>query len=138
MPKRGVIVPRASLGHMTNTQRISKAAKLTIAGAGVVAVLGAGAAAASASTPLSATTTTSATSVSTSAVNATTAAITYRQAVSIAKKRVPDARVTDVEREWEHGYRVWKVELKKRYAEYRVYISVKTGKIVKFRQKHDD
>jgi uncharacterized membrane protein YkoI len=146
---------------MTNAQRISKAARLTIAGAGVVAVLGAGAAAASAATPLAATTTTltpatsaasastdsastvsastdSASTASASTVTAATARITRRQAIRIAQRRVPGARVTEVEREWEHGRRVWKVELKKHHAEYRVYISTNTGKIVRFRQKHDD
>ncbi|WP_405140330.1 PepSY domain-containing protein [Sphaerisporangium sp. NBC_01403] len=128
---------------MTKTQSIGKAARLTIAGAGAIAVLTTGAVAASAatqlSTPAAATSTTAtAATATTGTVSSSTAAITYSQAIRIAKKRVPGARVTEVEREWEHGYRVWKVELKKRHAEYRVYISVKTGKIIKFRQKHDD
>ncbi|MEU8271750.1 PepSY domain-containing protein [Sphaerisporangium sp. NPDC049002] len=130
---------------MTKTRSIGKAARLTIAGAGAIAVLTTGAVAASAANALS--TPAASTSTTASAVTATTSttstvttssAITYRQAIRIAKKRVPGARVTEVEREWEHGYRVWKVELKKHHTEYRVYISVKTGKIIKFRQKHDD
>ncbi|MEV7965130.1 PepSY domain-containing protein [Sphaerisporangium sp. NPDC088356] len=128
---------------MTNTRSIGKAARLTIAGVGAIAVLTTGAVAASAatalSTPAAATSTTaSPATVTTGTVTSATAGVTYRQAIRIAKKRVPGARVTEVEREWEHGYRVWKVELKKHHAEYRVYISVKTGKITKFRQKHDD
>ncbi|WP_214409453.1 PepSY domain-containing protein [Sphaerisporangium fuscum] len=143
---------------MTNTQRISKAAKLTIAGVGVLAVLGTGAVTASAATALdtpaatglgapavtSTVRTASAAShgaddvPSVSATRSATAGIGYRQAVRVAKKRVPGARVTKVEREWEHGHRVWKVELRDGRAEYRVYVSVKTGKIIEFRQKHDD
>ncbi|WP_248960295.1 PepSY domain-containing protein [Sphaerisporangium perillae] len=134
---------------MTNTKRISKTARLTIAGAGIVAVLATGTVAASASAALQSTASTTSTTSTTSglplASTATTGSsatsatsITYGQAIRIAKKRVPGARVTEVEREWEHGVRVWKVELRKHGAEYRVYISVRTGKIVKFRQKHDD
>ncbi|GAA3811716.1 hypothetical protein GCM10022226_35400 [Sphaerisporangium flaviroseum] len=129
---------------MTNTQRISKAAKLTVAGAGVLALLGAGAVTASAAAqPTAATAVSTVSTVSTGTAvagtaTATSAGITYRQAIKIAKKRVPGARVTKVEREWEHGHRTWKVELKKRHTEYRVYVSIRTGKIVKFRQKHDD
>ncbi|MEU7695159.1 PepSY domain-containing protein [Microbispora hainanensis] len=70
--------------------------------------------------------------------SASTAAITWRQAVAIAKKRVPGARVTEVEREWEHGYRTWKVELRKGHTEYDVYVAIATGRIIKFRVDHDD
>ncbi|MFC4529558.1 PepSY domain-containing protein [Sphaerisporangium dianthi] len=132
---------------MTNAHRISKAAKLAIAGAGVAVVLGTGAAASAASPGFSvpsgaasltgATGSAAASAATASQGSATSLGITYRQAIRIAKKRVPGARVTKVEREWEHGRRAWKVELHKRGIEYRVYISVTTGKIIKFRQKHD-
>ncbi|GII60460.1 hypothetical protein Skr01_05450 [Sphaerisporangium krabiense] len=122
--------------NTTNTRRIGAAARLLLAGAGALAVLGAGAlpaaATAPAAVPAATTTTATASSVTGSA------AISARQAVRIAKKRVPGARVTEVEREWEHGQRVWKVELTKRHTEYDVYVSARTGKIVKFRQDHDD
>ncbi|WP_347942919.1 PepSY domain-containing protein [Sphaerisporangium sp. TRM90804] len=55
-----------------------------------------------------------------------------------AQRKVPGARVTKIEREWEHGHRARKIELHKGHREYRVYVSARTGKIVKFRQKYDD
>lgn len=70
--------------------------------------------------------------------DAAVAAITRRQAIAIARKRVPGARVTGVEREWEHGHLTWKVELRKGAWEYEVYVSVRTGKIVKFERDYDD
>ncbi|MEU4403838.1 PepSY domain-containing protein [Streptosporangium sp. NPDC023963] len=68
----------------------------------------------------------------------TSAGISSRKAVQIAKKRVPGARVSKVEREWEHGQRAWKVELHKGAWEYDVYVSAKTGKIIKLKRDHDD
>ncbi|MFF3438921.1 PepSY domain-containing protein [Streptosporangium sp. NPDC002721] len=64
--------------------------------------------------------------------------ISSRKAVQIAKKRVPGARVSKVEREWEHGQRTWKVELHKGAWEYDVYVSARTGKIIKLKRDHDD
>jgi uncharacterized membrane protein YkoI len=64
------------------------------------------------------------------------AGITRAKAITIAKRRIPGARVTKVEREWEHGQRTWKVELRKGGREYEVYVSIKTGKIIKFRSHH--
>ncbi|GLW23176.1 peptidase [Microbispora triticiradicis] len=61
---------------------------------------------------------------------------TRRQAIVIAKRRVPGARVIKAEREWEHGHRTWKVELRRGRREYRVYVSIATGRIVKFRTHH--
>jgi uncharacterized membrane protein YkoI len=66
------------------------------------------------------------------------AGITRAKAITIAKRRVPGARVTKVEREWEHGQRTWKVELRKGGREYEVYVSIRTGKVIKFRSHHDD
>ncbi|SNT38754.1 Uncharacterized membrane protein YkoI, partial [Streptosporangium subroseum] len=66
------------------------------------------------------------------------ASISYSRALQIAKKRVPGARVTKVEREVEHGYRTWKFELRKGGREYEVYVSTKTGKIIKFKSGRDD
>ncbi|MER6826707.1 PepSY domain-containing protein [Streptosporangium sp. NPDC000563] len=68
----------------------------------------------------------------------TSAYISSGQAVKIAKKRVPGARVSKVEREWEHGRRAWKVELHKGAWEYDVYVSAKTGKIIKLKRDYDD
>lgn len=64
--------------------------------------------------------------------------ITHRQATEIAGRRVPGARITEVEREWEHGHRIWKVELVKGGLEYDVYVSAESGTIVRFRQDRDD
>ncbi|MEU8386436.1 PepSY domain-containing protein [Streptosporangium sp. NPDC048865] len=75
----------------------------------------------------------------TAAAPATTSAgISSRKAVQIAKKRVPGARVSKVEREWEHGQRAWKVELHKGAWEYDVYVSARTGKIIKLKRDYDD
>jgi uncharacterized membrane protein YkoI len=76
--------------------------------------------------------------MATAAAPASTAGISYSRALQIAKKRVPGARVTKAERELEHGYRTWKFELRKGGREYEVYVSTKTGKIIKFKSDRDD
>ncbi|GAA0851195.1 PepSY domain-containing protein [Streptosporangium amethystogenes subsp. fukuiense] len=82
---------------------------------------------------------TGSTAITTTAAADTTAAdISARKAVQIAKKRVPGARVTKVEREWEHGQRAWKIELRKGAWEYDVYVSARTGKIIKLKREYDD
>ncbi|WP_030451304.1 PepSY domain-containing protein [Herbidospora cretacea] len=78
------------------------------------------------------------TAAATPAVAATTAAVTKAQAVKIAKKKVPGAYVSDVEREYEHGRRTWKIELEKGNWEYDVYVAVSNGRIVKFTRDYDD
>jgi len=100
------------------------------------------------STAITATAATTATAVGTTDVTVTgttgtapvttSAAISSRKAVQIAKKRVPGARVSKVEREWEHGQRTWKVELHKGAWEYDVYVSARTGKIIKLKREYDD
>ncbi|MFJ2031009.1 PepSY domain-containing protein [Streptosporangium sp. NPDC087985] len=81
-----------------------------------------------------ATSTTTAVSTTTAAAPAAVTGISYRRAIQIAKERVPGARVTEVEREWEHGHSVWKIELRKGGREYKVYVSATTGRIIKFRR----
>ncbi|MCG5211859.1 PepSY domain-containing protein [Streptosporangium sp. KLBMP 9127] len=116
--------------------------RAVLAGAGAAAVLAAGvltAGAVGAASSPSATPTAS--SSATTAANATAAAnrqISCKTAVKIAKRKAPGARVTDVEREWEHGRRVCKVELQKGRWEYDVYVSIADGKIVKFKKEYDD
>ncbi|MFF0306394.1 PepSY domain-containing protein [Streptosporangium sp. NPDC004379] len=89
--------------------------------------------------PLSAASTTgTATTVVPAAATAATAGISYREAIRIARKRVPGARVTEVEREWEHGRRVWKVELRKGRWEYEVHVSAASGKVTRVKRKLDD
>lgn len=78
------------------------------------------------------------TAAATPAVAATTAAVTKAQAVKIAKKKVPGAYVSEVEREYEHGRRTWKIELEKGNWEYDVYVAVSNGRIVKFTRDYDD
>ncbi|WP_214109913.1 PepSY domain-containing protein [Acrocarpospora catenulata] len=80
----------------------------------------------------------SASASASASVSASAADISRAQAIKIAKKRVPGAYVTDVEREREHGYRTWKVELQKGNWEYDVYVAIKNGKIIKFKRKYDD
>ncbi|WP_062438092.1 PepSY domain-containing protein [Herbidospora daliensis] len=78
------------------------------------------------------------TAAATPAVAATTASVTKAQAVKIAKKKVPGAYVSDVEREYEHGHRTWKIELEKGNWEYDVYVAISNGRIVKFTREYDD
>jgi len=115
--------------------------KLVIAGVGVVALLGGGgsavAAASAASSQASVAQSSGGTLIAAKA-EAAAASITRKQAIAIAKKKVPGAWVTEVEREWEHGHRTWKVELRKGAWEYEVYVSIRTGEIVKFDRDYDD
>ncbi|MFG1753267.1 PepSY domain-containing protein [Streptosporangium sandarakinum] len=88
--------------------------------------------------PLSSVAATATTVAVPAAATVTTAGISYREAVRIARKRVPGAQVTEVEREWEHGRRVWKVELRKGRWEYEVHVSAATGKVTRVKRKLDD
>ncbi|PZG51342.1 peptidase [Spongiactinospora gelatinilytica] len=63
---------------------------------------------------------------------------TCERAVEIAKKKAPSARVTDVERDREHGRQVCQVELEKGRWEYEVHVALDNGKIVKFEREYDD
>ncbi|GGK72056.1 hypothetical protein Ppa06_30270 [Planomonospora parontospora subsp. parontospora] len=114
-------------------------ARITLAAAGTAALLGtvAGTALASGATTTTATAAGIATAAAPAAV-APAAPVSCAKAVRIAKKRVPGARVSEVEREWEHSHRVCKVELEKGRWEYDVYVSQRTGKIVKFKREWDD
>jgi len=120
--------------------------KLAIAGIGVVAVLGGGSAIAAATAASARVPVTSAsdarpvtfTATDEPAPDTATGGITREQAIEIAKKRVPGAQVTDVEREWEHGQRVWEIELHKGAWEYDVFVSAGSGEIVKYEEDHDD
>ncbi|KAA9377560.1 PepSY domain-containing protein [Microbispora cellulosiformans] len=126
-----------------------KTTSIAIAAAATIAALAAGGTAvASASAPVQAPASVQAAPVQarahTPALSSATPArsvvsrsrFTRREAIIIAKRRVPGARVTKVEREWEHGHRTWKVELRRGHREYRVYVSIATGRIVKFRSHH--
>lgn len=115
-----------------------KTTSIAIAAAATLAALAAGGTAvASASAPAQAPAQTSAASSAATARSAVSSSgFTRRQAIVIAKRRVPGARVIKAEREWEHGHRTWKVELRRGHREYRVYVSSATGRIVKFRTHH--
>ncbi|TQS29560.1 PepSY domain-containing protein [Microbispora sp. KK1-11] len=104
--------------------------KIALAAAVTVAALAAGGTAVAAAAPAPLSSTASASIAQTS--------VTRSQAIAIATRRVPGARVTEVEREWEHGHRTWKIELRKGHREYKVYVAIATGRIVKFRAHHDD
>ncbi|GII28223.1 PepSY domain-containing protein [Planotetraspora mira] len=148
---------------MTNTPRISKTAKLALAATGSVALIGLVAtstfAAASPGAPSAMentgtpspsdgtstgpadTTPTDAAAAPTptpETATATPAGITSRQAIEIAGARVPGARVTGVERELEHGHRVWEVKLVKGGIEYDVQVSADSGTVVRLRQDRGD
>ena len=117
--------------------------RAVLAGAGAAAALAAGvltAGAVGAASSRSATATASSSASNEAAANEAAAnrQISCKTAVKIAKRKAPGARVTDVEREWEHGRRVCKVELQKGRWEYDVYVSIADGKIVKFKKEYDD
>ncbi|MGV9773042.1 PepSY domain-containing protein [Streptosporangium sp. NPDC003464] len=76
---------------------------------------------------------------STTASAAAPAAVTdisYYKAAEIARKRVLGGRVTKVEREWEYGQAVWKVELRRNDWEYDVHVSATTGEIIRLKRDH--
>ncbi|MER5422204.1 PepSY domain-containing protein [Streptosporangium roseum] len=73
-------------------------------------------------------------SASASAVPSTVTEISYQKAAQIARGRIAGGRVTKIEREYEHGYAIWKVELHKDGWEYDVYLSAESGTIVKFKR----
>ncbi|MDP9861317.1 MULTISPECIES: PepSY domain-containing protein [Streptosporangium] len=62
--------------------------------------------------------------------------ISYYKAAEIARKRVLGGRVTKVEREWEYGQAVWKVELRRNDWEYDVHVSATTGEIIRLKRDH--
>ncbi len=109
--------------------------KIALAAAVTVTALAAGGTAVAAAAPAPLSSTSSASVAQTSVAQTS---VTRSQAIAIATRRVPGARVTEVEREWEHGHRTWKVELRKGHREYKVYVAIATGRIVKFRAHHDD
>ncbi|GAA4221353.1 putative membrane protein YkoI [Streptosporangium album] len=115
--------------------------RITIASIGTAALLagGGGIALAAGQAAVSTTTTSATTTASTAAAaaSATASGISSSRAVQIAKKRVPGARVTEVEREWEHGQRVWKVELWKSGRKYEIYVSARTGKVIKHEREQE-
>ncbi|MEU4533332.1 PepSY domain-containing protein [Streptosporangium sp. NPDC023825] len=116
------------------------ATALLIGGGGIALAAqtdGAAITATAAGTGTTGATATGATGTATAPVT-TSAGISSGKAVQIARKRVPGARVSKVEREWEHGRRAWKVELHKGAWEYDVYVSAKTGKIIKLKRDYDD
>jgi hypothetical protein len=133
---------------MTRTRRFTNTAKVTIAVAGTAALVGVADPAALASP--SPAPTAAASPVATdpgkapapapkgSTGESATSKITHGEAVAIAEKRVPGARVTEVELEREHGRLQWEVELKKGPYEYDVDISASTGKILKYEREYDD
>ncbi|OUC96697.1 PepSY domain-containing protein [Streptosporangium minutum] len=63
--------------------------------------------------------------------------IPYQKAAQIARSRVSGGRVTKIERECEHGYAIWKVEVRKDGWEYDIHVSAESGTIVKFKRGSD-
>ncbi|MEV1206295.1 PepSY domain-containing protein [Microbispora rosea] len=123
---------------MRHTTKIALAAAVTVTALAAGGTAVAAAPASHSSTTSAAVSQAAVTQASVSQAAVTQYSVTRSQAVAIAKKRVPGARVTEIEREWEHGHRTWKVELRKGHMEYKVYVAIATGRIVKFRAEHDD
>ena len=63
--------------------------------------------------------------------------ISASKAAQIARKRV-GGTVTKVERDWEHGRKIWEVELRKSRTEIDVDVDRKTGKILRIKREYDD
>lgn len=73
----------------------------------------------------------------TAALSPATSEISYQKAAQIARSRVSGGRVTKIERECEHGYAIWKIEVRKDGWEYDIYVSAESGTIVKFKRDSD-
>ncbi|WP_189234580.1 PepSY domain-containing protein [Planomonospora parontospora] len=61
------------------------------------------------------------------------AGVTSRQAVQIARGKVPGARVTRVRRVWDQGIWNWRVELVKAPWRYDLFVSVRSGRVVRIK-----
>jgi hypothetical protein len=59
------------------------------------------------------------------------------RAAELALRRVAGGRVTEIEREWEHGRLVWKVEVHAGGVEYDIRVDAATGAIVRARADDD-
>ena len=70
---------------------------------------------------------------------ARSARVTREQAIAIARKRVPGARVRDVERDEEDGRQVWEVDLATRGVTHKLTIAVAGGNVIDVeRDRADD
>ncbi|GII52560.1 hypothetical protein Pth03_09490 [Planotetraspora thailandica] len=126
---------------MTRTRRFTDTAKVTIAAAGTAALVGVAVPAAFASSSLAPTAGGSPADPGkgpASLPKEGAAQITYREAVAIARKRVPGARVTEAELEREDGRLQWEVELVKGPYEHEVEISPSTGEILTYERERRD
>ncbi|MGE5286610.1 MAG: PepSY domain-containing protein [Micromonosporaceae bacterium] len=56
--------------------------------------------------------------------------VSSQQAPQTARHLVPGAKVTETERDREHGRAVWEVELHKQHHEWEVTIDAATGKVL--------
>lgn len=67
--------------------------------------------------------------------------ISMDEAVEKAQQHAPDARLTEVELEYEHGRLVWSVEFAGKGNEYEVYVDARSGEVLKVEvddDKYDD
>ena len=69
-------------------------------------------------------------STSVTAAHAAPGTVSAQQARQIAQQRVPGARVTETERDREHGRAVWEVDLTRPHHEWEVTIDAATGKVI--------
>ncbi|GAA3151129.1 hypothetical protein GCM10010466_47810 [Planomonospora alba] len=65
-----------------------------------------------------------------SAVHAA-ASVTSQQAARIARRKVPGSRVVGVRKVWDQGIWNWKVTLERGAWEYDLYVSVRSGRVVR-------
>ncbi|GGK72021.1 hypothetical protein Ppa06_30230 [Planomonospora parontospora subsp. parontospora] len=61
------------------------------------------------------------------------AGVSSRQAAQIARGKVPGARVTRVRRVWDQGIWNWRVELVKAPWRYDLFVSVRSGRVVRIK-----
>ncbi|MFC4059426.1 PepSY domain-containing protein [Planomonospora corallina] len=59
--------------------------------------------------------------------------ITSEQAVRIAKRKVPGSQVAGVRRVWDQGIWNWRVTLERGSWEYDLYVSVRSGRVVRMK-----
>ncbi len=67
----------------------------------------------------------------------TAAGVTSRQAAQIARRKVPGARVTRVRHVWDQGIWNWRVELVKAPWRYDLFVSVRSGRVVRIKINYD-
>ncbi|MBG0815964.1 PepSY domain-containing protein [Planomonospora sp. ID82291] len=86
-----------------------------------------------AATSATAVTNGTAVTAATGAASPAAAGVSSRQAAEIARRKVPGARVTRVRHVWDQGIWNWRVELVKAPWRYDLFVSVRSGRVVRLK-----